>query len=136
MQIQITLHCPNYQSAKIKKNGKKSCGKQNYLCKFCARQFIGNHAIEFKGCHSSIIRRILLMLVRGIGVRDISEIERISIKKVLSVLVKFVYVLHPKQLHYETLEIDEFWTYVKKKSNKVWLLYAYDRVSGEIVAYV
>ena len=32
--------------------------------------------------------------------------------------------------------MDEFWTYVGKKSNKVWLIYAYHRESGEIVAYV
>jgi transposase-like protein len=107
MQITITLHCPNCQSAKIKKNGKKSCGKQNYLCKFCSRQFIGDHVIQYKGCHSTIIHRILSMLVRGIGIRDVSEIEKISIKKVLSVLVKSVYVLRPKQSHYETLEVDD-----------------------------
>jgi transposase-like protein len=66
----------------------------------------------------------------------VSEIEQISIKKVLSILVKSVDVLHPKQSHDQTLEVDEFWTYVKKKSSKVWLLYAYDRENGEIVAYV
>ena len=76
------------------------------------------------------------MLVRGVGVRDVSVIEKISIKKVLSVLLKSVYVLKPKQSHYESFEVDEFWTYVKKKSNKVWLIDAYDRQTGEIVAYV
>jgi IS1 family transposase/transposase-like protein len=136
MQITITLHCHNCQSAKVKKNGKKSCGKQNYQCKFCNRQFIGDHAIEYQGCHSSIIHRVLSMLVRGIGIRDVSAIEKISVKKVLSVLVKSVYVLQPKRTHYETIEVDEFWTYVKKKSNKLWLLYAYERESGEIIAYV
>jgi IS1 family transposase len=34
------------------------------------------------------------------------------------------------------LEVDEFWTYVGKKSNKVWLVYAYQRETGEIVAFV
>jgi IS1 family transposase len=34
------------------------------------------------------------------------------------------------------LEVDEFWTYVGKKSHKVWLIYAYHRESGEIVAFV
>ncbi|WP_405229555.1 IS1/IS1595 family N-terminal zinc-binding domain-containing protein [Capnocytophaga stomatis] len=43
MQITITLHCPNCQSTKIVKNGKKSYGKQNYLCKDCYRQFIGEY---------------------------------------------------------------------------------------------
>jgi IS1 family transposase len=51
-------------------------------------------------------------------------------------LVKSKYVIKPQQTHYESLEVDEFWTYVKKKSNKVWLIYAYDRGSREIVAYV
>ena len=31
MQIKITLYCPDSQSTKIKKNGNKSYGKQNYL---------------------------------------------------------------------------------------------------------
>jgi hypothetical protein len=31
MKIEITLYCPDCQSAKVKKNGKKSYGKQNYL---------------------------------------------------------------------------------------------------------
>jgi hypothetical protein len=38
--------------------------------------------------------------------------------------------------HYDCLEIDEFWTYVGKKKNQVWLIYAYHRESGEIVAFV
>ena len=122
MQIHITLHCPNCQSAKIKKNGKKSNKKQNYMCRSCNRQFTGDHALQYKGCHSSVNRRILLMLVRGIGIRDVSVIEEISIRKVLSVLSKSVYVLKPKQSHYESLEVDEFWTYVGKKSNKIWLI--------------
>jgi hypothetical protein len=60
------------------------------------------------------------MLVRGTGIRDIAEIERISIKKVLSVLVHSRHLIRPKQAYYDYLKVDEFWTYVGKKSNKVW----------------
>ena len=136
MTIKITLYCPNCQSTKIKKNGKKSSKKQNYFCKDCGRQFIGDHALSYKGCHSSLIQRILLMLVRGIGIRDISIIENISINKVLSVLVNFNRIITPKQQHYDNLEVDEFWTYVGNKKNKVWLIYAYHRATSEIVSYV
>jgi IS1 family transposase/transposase-like protein len=136
MKIKITLHCPDCQGTKIKKNGKKSSKKQNYLCKNCKRQFIGDHALRYKGCHSQLKNKILLMLVRGIGIRDISEIENISINKVLSVLVYSNHKIQPKQSHYEQLEVDEFWTYVGNKKNKVWLIYAYHRESGEIVAFV
>ncbi|MDR1116306.1 MAG: IS1 family transposase [Tannerella sp.] len=136
MQIKITLHCPDCQSAKIKKNDRKSYGKQNYLCKECERQFIGNHALKYKGCHSSLTQKILLMPVRGTGIRDIAEIENISIKKVLSVLVRSRHMIRPKQPYYDCLEVDEFWIYVGKKSNRVWLIYACHRDSGEIVAFV
>jgi transposase-like protein len=136
MKITITLYCPDCQSPKIKKNGKKASKKQNYFCNECGRQFIGNHALTYKGCHSDLTCKILLMLVRGLGIRDVSEIEKISIKKVLSVLVNSNHILKPKQSHYEKLEVDEFWTYVGSKKNKVWLLYAYNRETGEIVAHV
>jgi IS1 family transposase len=76
------------------------------------------------------------MLVRGVGIRDISVIEGISIFKVLSVLVSCNYLLSPKKVHYDRLEVDDFWTFVGTKSNKKWLLYAYDRESKEIVCYV
>ncbi|MDR3141584.1 MAG: IS1 family transposase, partial [Tannerellaceae bacterium] len=42
----ITLHCPDCQSTKIKRNGRKSYGTQNYLCRKCGRQFIGDHALR------------------------------------------------------------------------------------------
>jgi IS1 family transposase/transposase-like protein len=136
VKTEIEIHCPSCQSAKIKKNGKKSYGKQNYQCLSCFRQFIGDHALTYKGCHSGLVRKILLMLVRGLGIRDVSEIEQISISKVLSVLVNSNHIITPKQQHYDRLEVDEFWTYVGNKKNKVWLIYAYHRATGEIVSYV
>jgi hypothetical protein len=38
--------------------------------------FIGDHSLCYKGCHSGLIQKILLMPVRGIGIRDIAEIEK------------------------------------------------------------
>jgi transposase-like protein len=110
MKIKITLHCPDCRSTKIKKNGKKSYGAQNYLCRKCERQFIGDHALKYKGCHSSLTQKVLLMPVRGTGIRDIAEIENISIKKVLSILVHSRHLIQPKQQYYDYLEADEFWT--------------------------
>jgi transposase-like protein len=74
MKITITLYCPDCKNAKIKKNGKKSSKKQNFICKDCGRQFIGDHALAYKGCHSVLTQKILLMPVRGIYIRDISVI--------------------------------------------------------------
>ena len=79
---------------------------------------------------------IKIMLVRGNGIRDISVILKISVQKVLKTLCSSIYEIEPKKKHYDILEIDEFWTYVGNKSNKIWLIYAYHRETGEIVAYV
>ncbi|KAA6328441.1 hypothetical protein EZS27_022670 [termite gut metagenome] len=76
------------------------------------------------------------MLVRGIGIRDISAIQEVSIRKVLSVPVNSHYAITPRKSYYETLEVDEFWTYVSNKSKKYRLIYAYERKGSEIVAYV
>lgn len=54
----------------------------------------------------------------------------------LRTLSQSKYQLQAQQSHYETLEIDEFWTFVGNKQNKQWLIYAYHRETGEIVAYI
>ena len=77
-----------------------------------------------------------MMLVRGVGIRDIAEIEGVSLGKVLSVLVNSNHTITPRKKYYECLEVDELWTYVGKKSKKVWLLYVYDRIGDEIVGFV
>jgi IS1 family transposase len=78
---------------------------------------------------------VKIMLVRGIGIRDIDAVLQISITKVLKVLKATECRIKPKQTHYDCLETDEFRTYEGKKKNKVWLIYASHRGSGEIVAY-
>ena len=89
----------------------KSCIERSEISKDCGRQFIGDHALTYKGCHSDLNHKILKMLVRGVGIRDVSDIEDISVKKVLSVLVNSKQIITPKQPHYDSLEVDEFWTF-------------------------
>lgn len=136
MQIlQIILVCPCCSSINIVKNGLKSySSKQNYLCKDCFRQFILEDERSYNGTKRGIDEKIKKMIVRGCGVRDIVDIESISIGKVLFVISELDIKFSPKQQHYNCLEIDEFWTYVGEKGNKKWLIYAYARDSKEIVA--
>lgn len=135
-QILITVFCPSCNSENILKNGKKSNQKQNYLCVDCKRQFTHDNFLSYNGSKSNIDKKILLMLVRGCGVRDIAIIEQISVNKVLSVIKKSNYTITPKHKHYKYIEIDEFWTFVKSKKDKKWLIYAYSRKTNEILAYV
>ncbi|QDJ91310.1 IS1 family transposase [Acinetobacter haemolyticus] len=59
MRITLEIKCPTCLSDSIKKNGIKVDGKQNYQCKDCKRQFIGDHALSYLGCNSGITRKIL-----------------------------------------------------------------------------
>lgn len=136
MKAAVTIKCPKCGSVDIVRNGKKAYKPQNYLCKSCGRQFIGEQDRKYKGTSSGIVEIIIRALVRGCGIRDVSFILMVSIGKVLSVLVNSHYDLKPKKFHYTRLEIDELWTFVGSKKNKQWLIYAYDRETGEIVAYV
>ena len=76
------------------------------------------------------------MTARGYGVKDIAVILTVSVGKILSIISSSVYKTAPKKRYYERLAVDKFWTYVHRKKGKVWLIYAYDRATNEIVAYV
>ena len=101
------------------------------FCHSCRQQFIGEHALTYKAYHSQLENKIKKMLVRDLSIRDISDIEGISIKKVLTILINFKQKITPKRTSYEELEVDEFWSYVGNKKNKVWLIYAYHLETGE-----
>jgi transposase-like protein len=72
-------------------------GKQNYLCKDCGRQFISDHERAYKGTLSWVKNMIKIMLVRGIGIRDIGVILEVSIGTVLKVLKSTKYKIRPKK---------------------------------------
>ena len=136
MKTTITMKCPKCGSANIVRNGKKAYKPQNYLCKDCGRQFIAEHDRTYNGTKAGVEATIIRALVRGCGIRDVAAILLVSIGKILSVLINSHYDLKPIKTHYKRLEIDELWTYVGSKKCRLWLIYAYDRVSGEIVAFV
>ena len=68
------LTCPRCKSTQIVRNGKKTYGVQNYLCKKCKKQFIADNDRKYKGTIAGSVNAILKALVRGCGVRDIAVI--------------------------------------------------------------
>jgi transposase-like protein len=136
MRIIIDITRPHRHSPDITRSGKKNKGKQNYRCKGCGRQFKSDQEDAYKGTLSGVKSMIKIMSVRGVGIRDIGITLKTSGATVLKAPKSTKYRIKPKQSRYDCLETDEFWTYVGKKKNKVWLIYAYHRESGEIVAFV
>lgn len=82
---------------------------------------------------------VLKMLVRNSGIRDIEAVLGIHRQTVLKWLNQAAEEreVKPRQKHYQQLQIDELWTFVKeRKRKKRWLLYAYAPETDEIVAWV
>jgi IS1 family transposase/transposase-like protein len=136
MHKHIEITCPRCHGTSIKKNGKKRNGAQNYRCKECGRQFIHESDIRCEGHKPKVILSLLLMLMRGSGVRDIREVLHVSFTMISNVIKNLDYHIKPAAAHYDTLEIGEFWTYIGNKKRKAWLIYAYHRSSGQAVACV
>jgi transposase-like protein len=92
---------------------------QKYRCKDCGCQFISKHEKTHPGYLSDKAGLVKIMLVREVGIRDISAILKTSITKVLKVFTSGIYTVQPKKKCYDCLEIDELWTYVGEKKNKI-----------------
>ena len=76
------------------------------------------------------------MSAYGNGIRAICSITAYSRDKVQAALKRSHHQITPKQKHYDTLQVDEFHTFVGNKKNKIWLIYAYHAKTSEIVAFV
>ena len=136
MKFTLTLNCPHCHSAKIVKNGKKPSGKQNYLCKDCRKQFQDSY--EYNGANPFIKALIKRALLRNVGVRDCQWIFEVSRGCVLDLVLDIAQETEPWQplrKCYRNVQIDELWTYVGSKDNRLWLIYAYSPDTSEILDY-
>jgi len=134
IEVKKKLYCPQCLAANVVKNGIKSSGEQNYLCRKCGKQFQKEYF--YQGCCKHIKMLVISMLVNGCGVRAISRVLKISIGCVLRTLVKAgeLVNIRPQKTHYHMVQIDELYSFVGNKRKKVWVIYAYDTESKEILA--
>lgn len=101
------MHCPCCQWRKIVRNGRKKCGKQNYLCKVCGRRFQDEYT--HKGYEVSKKALALQCLYRGSDVRDSSLVSGLSKDTVLSLRKAKAsqMVIEPGTHSYSQMQIDK-----------------------------
>ena len=135
-QILVQVECPHCEGTKVKKNGKKANGTQNFLCRPCGKQF--QFAYKYKGANPRVKRQVRSMTLNGSGIRDIQRVLGLSISGILFMLRCWFKTLDEPVIegHFKRVQIDEMWTFVKhRKAGKRWLWYAYDADSGQILAF-
>ena len=133
-QIIVKLDCPHCFSAKVVKNGIKKNKAQNYKCTDCKKQFQSEYL--YWGADISTKRKIIKMLVHGSGITDIANVLGVSKGCVLRTLLKTgeQIILKSSKKHFHKVQIDELHSFVGKRKKKVWIIYAYDAETDEIIA--
>lgn len=134
--VQVKVYCPHCDSAKVKKNGIKGNGRQNFLCHYCKKQFQFNY--RYSGADPRTKKQISAMAMRASGIRDIANVLKISAVTVILTLRTWFDTVQEPQVEgtFENVMIDEFWSWVGHRENgKRWVWYAYCGNSGKILAF-
>lgn len=133
-QIIVKLDCPHCFSTKVVKNGLKKNKTQNYKCTDCKKQF--QYEYLYWGAEISIKRQIIRMLLHGSGITDIANVLGVSKGCIIRALLKIgdQITLKPSKKHYHKVQIDELHSFVGNKKKKIWIIYAYDAETDEIIA--
>ncbi len=135
-KITITVNCPHCESVKVKKNGKKATGKQNFFCHDCRKQF--QYEYFYKGANPATKELVKKMTLNGSGIRDIERVLELSTGCILSILRNWFKKIDEPCLtgSYAEIQIDEVWTFVRhRKQGKRWLWYAYDKSTKKMLAF-
>ena len=131
------INCPDCCSTNIVKNGSIGNGKQKYKCKRCGRQFVLDPQKQpISNEKKAAIDRLLLERIPLSGIaRSVKVSERW-----LQDYVNEKYDHVPRKIMVSkknkgriTIECDELWSFVGKKSQKQWIWLALDRKTREIV---
>jgi hypothetical protein len=103
----------------------KSRKKSQLYCKGCKQIFSARKGTLFFGLRTPIdkIVQVLSLLARGIGVNAVcreSEVTADSLRSWILFASKHVKELSAymeKDMHLEQVQIDEFWSFIRKKKN-------------------
>ena len=127
------VYC-KYCGMKCVKCGLQKNGKQRFVCKDCMRR----QQTEY---HSSIYdididNRIVDLTTEGVGIRSTARILKISITTLLRrIIIIAKQVKFPPTPICHSFEVDEMWSFIKRKSNPIWIAYALDRETKRVVAF-
>lgn len=116
------------------KYGKTKSGIQRYICKLCKKTRVENYT--YQAYKSDINGSIIQFTKEGLGVRRTARILKISATTLLKRIVSIARNINqPIISKGKTYEVDEMCTYVRHKRNFIWLVYALEKNSRNVVSF-
>jgi insertion element IS1 protein InsB len=131
----MEYNCKRCNCLKVVKNGKSRNGEQRYLCRQCSYSF----QIVFK-YDSYLVKdyQITQLTKEGCGIRSTARILGISPSTVLRrILVIARNIERPYSiLKGKIYEVDELFTYLGNKDNRICIAYSLNPQTGEVTDFV
>lgn len=133
--------CGRCSSERVRKNGSNG-GRTKYQCTACGYQGSLQQAAPARAARYAQVEKLLSernsqrSIVRATGV---SRMAVAKLEKKAAQASPALPRLRPKKAQrkrWETLEMDEMWTFVGRTRRKAWLWLAVERASRRIVAWV
>ena len=126
------MDCKKCTSQRTVKNGKNGLGVQRYLCKDCRCSFQGDY--QYISCGVSD-RTVIMLVKESCGIRSIGRILNISPSTVIRRIRKIAGKLERPYpiLKGKVYEVDELFTYLKYKDNRICIAYSYEPKTGQVL---
>ena len=119
---------------KCVKYGVQKDGTQRYKCKKCGKTQQGDY--KYKAYDTDIDNQIVLLTKEGVSIRGLGRCLGVSVSTVLVRIKKIADGVEiPRIKPHREYEVDEMWTFLGNKHKPLWIGYALDRKSKEVVAF-
>lgn len=130
------MECKKCKCTEVVKNGKQSNGKQRYYCKSCKVSFQTNYS--YNAYQNSINKKTYELLKEGVGINSTARLLKVSKVTVIK-RIKYLASLINRPLFNERgqyYEIDEMKVVVGYTDDEIWLTYAMNRNTKQIVNFI
>ncbi len=137
LQMQSTFYmCSRCvgENSKFIKFGKTKNGKQRFQCTSCRKTSVLNYS--YQACRKNINSKIIRLTKEGMGIRGISRFLRISATTLLKRIINISNCIQPPSVNYNKIyDVDELRTFVRYKKQIIWLFYALEKESKNVICF-
>jgi insertion element IS1 protein InsB len=124
----------NFCHSKCIKNGFQSNGNQRCKCSVCQKRQQSDYT--YNAYNRNLNQEIILFTKEGLGVRSTARILKISTTTLLKRIITIAKnIQQPIISKGKTYEVDEMCTYIRNKRNFIWLVYALEKNSKNVVSF-
>ncbi|MDO4230292.1 MAG: IS1 family transposase [Capnocytophaga sp.] len=108
-------------------------GNQRLRCTSCGKTRVKKYRYTAYGISD---QQIVTLTIEGLGIRSTARVLCISVTTLLKRLLKIAAnIPFPTLSKKKIYEVDELCCFVKNKNNKIWVVYALERVTHKIVSF-